>query len=568
MTAPVPRGAPGAVVVPPAPPAPAADGLGGDLVASPSEPSEGHGLVRSAVAISAWNAVSRATGFVRVLAVGGALGATYLGNTYHSANLVSTITFELLAGGLLAAPLVPAFVRLVDGGRSRDAERLAGAVLGVTMAVLGLLALAMAVAGPAIMRLLTAGVDDAAVRQRQVRLGAFFLWFFLPQMVLYAVGAVATALLNARRRFAAAAFAPVANNVVVTVTMLAFLAVTAADERGLGIGLGPRVLLAAGTTAGVLAMTAVPFVAAARAGVRLRPTLDLRHPGLAAVARTGAWGVLLLAAVQVLLAVTLVLANRVEGGVVAYQIAFTFFLLPFALVAHPVFTALHPRLSSAAAAERWDDFGADLAGGLSRIVILVVPASALLAVLASPVLDLLRVGALDEDGARLVARVLAAYSLGLGGYAAFHLLARAATAAGHARLAALVGLGVAGGGVALMVAGAAAASGTGRVVALGVAHSVAMTTGAVVLFVLLRRRLGPAPRVAPGVARAASAAVAVGAVAVLCASVVDGDGRVAALLTLAVAGPPAVVAGAAVLCLLRAPELDRLTRRPATRRAW
>ena len=563
MTAPVPSAAP--------------DVLAADLLnarddghdgGSVAAPAEGNGLVRSAVTISAWNAVSRATGFVRVLAVGAALGATYLGNTYHSANLVSTITFELVAGGLLAAPLVPAFVRLIDGGRPRDAERLAGAVLGVTMVVLGVLALVMALAGPAVMRLLTAGVDDGAVRQRQVRLGAFFLWFFLPQMVLYAVGAVATAVLHARRRFSAAAFAPVANNVVVTATMLTFLAVTAADERGLDIGVGPRLVLAAGTTAGVLAMAAVPFVAVARAGLSLRPRLDLRHPGLAAVARTGAWGVLLVAAVQVLLAATLVLANRVEGGVVAYQIAFTLFLLPFALVAHPVLTALHPRLSSAAGAGRWQDFGADLAGGLSRVVILVVPASALLAALASPVLDLLRVGALDDDGARLVARVLSAYSVGLGGYAAFHLLARAATAAGHARLAALVGLGVTGGGVALMVVGAAAASGTGRVVALGVAHSLAMTAGAVVLFVLLRRRLDPAPRMLPAVARAACAGAVVWAAAVGCASVVDGGGRMAALLDLALAGPLAVAGGAAVLWVLKAPELDRLPRRGTTRRAW
>jgi putative peptidoglycan lipid II flippase len=261
--------------VAPVPPPPA----GGEPPVDAAVPAA-PGLARAALGISAWNALSRLTGFVRVLAVGGALGATYLGNTYHSANLVSTITFELLAAGLLAAPLVPAFVRLLDRGRADEAERLAGALLGVTLAGLGVLALAMALAGSTLMRLLTAGVDDPAIRAREVRLGAFFLWFFLPQMLLYAAGAVATALLNARRRFAAAAFAPVANNVLVTLTMLTFLAVTAPDERGLGLGTGPATLLALGTTAGVLAMAAVPAVALARAGVRLRPRLDLRHPGL------------------------------------------------------------------------------------------------------------------------------------------------------------------------------------------------------------------------------------------------------------------------------------------------
>lgn len=526
-------------------------------------PAAGTGLGRAALGISAWNALSRATGFVRVLAVGGALGATYLGNTYHSANLVSTITFELLAGGLLAAPLVPAFVRLFDRDRAGEAERLAGALLGATLAGLGALALVLALAGSTVMRALTAGVDDPAVRAREVRLGAFFLWFFLPQMLLYAIGAVATAMLNARRRFAAAAFAPVVNNAVVTATMLAFVVITTPAERGLGIGDGPAALLAVGTTAGVLAMAAVPVVALARAGVRLRPRLDLRHPGLPAVARAGAWGVLLLAAVQVLLAVTLVLANRVEGGVVAYQIAFTFFLLPFALLAHPVFTALHPQLSSAAAAGRWDHFGADLGRGLGRMLTLVLPAAALLAALAGPVLDLVRVGELDAGDAALVARVLAAYAVGLGGYAAFQLLARAATAADEARLPALVGLGVAVGGVALMVAGSAVASGTDRVVVLGLAHSVAMTAGAVALCVLLRGRLPETAPVAPAVARGVLAAAVAGAVAVVVASVVDGSGRVGAFADLAFAGPLGVLAAAGILWAVGAPELAAVADRVA-----
>lgn len=545
------------------------DGGGGTV--APPPPSDGKpgaspgpGLARAALGISAWNALSRATGFVRVLAVGGALGATYLGNTYHSANLVSTITFELLAGGLLAAPLVPAFVALVDRGDDEGAGRLAGALLGVTLVGLGALALAMALAGHGVMRLLTAGVEDPVARAGEIRLGAFLLWFFLPQMPLYALGAVATAMLNARRRFGAAAFAPVANNAVVTLTMLAFVIVTAPAERDLGIGTGPATLLAVGTTAGVLAMAAVPVVALARAGVRLRPRLDLRHPGLPAVARAGAWGVLLLAAVQVLLAVTLVLANRVEGGVVAYQIAFTFFLLPFALIAHPVFTAMHPRLSSTAAAGRWDRFGADLGRGLGRMLALVLPAAALLAALARPVLELVRVGRLDAADAALVGRVLAAYAVGLGGYAAFQLLARAAVAAGDARLPALVGLGVAAGGVALMVAGSAAASGPDRVVALGLAHSAAVTGGAFVLFVLLRSRV-PVAGVGPTVVRSGAAAAVVGAVAVAASSAVGGTGRAGALADLAVAGPLAVAAGVAVLAALRAPELAVLTGRPARR---
>jgi len=445
-------------------------------------------LTRSTLTITAWNSVSRLTGFVRVLAVGAALGTTYLGNTYQSSNLVSNLLFEILASGLLSAPLVPVFVGLLDKGRRDEAEGLAGSLLGLSLVSLGTLVVVCILAGRAIMQLLTLGVDDPSVRDRQVALGAFFLWFFLPQVLLYAVGAVASAFLNAARRFSAAAFAPVANNVAVTATMLAFMAMRGSGRPGLDLPLSQKLVLAIGTTGGVLAMSAVPVAALWRSGFLLRPRLDARNPHLRAVARVGAWGALMLAAAQVLIGVTLVLANRVEGGVVAYSIAYTFFLLPHALIAHPVYTALYPRLAAHIHGGDRAAFAADVVDATRRMALFVLPASVALAVVVPPLLRLVDVGALDRAGASFVARVLIAYALGLFGYSVFQLLARAATAAGDARLPALVGVGMTVGGSALMVLGSSVADGRDRVVALGVAHSIAVTAGAAVMWALPWRR--------------------------------------------------------------------------------
>ncbi len=84
--------------------------------------------------IAAWNLASRLTGFVRVLAVGAALGTTYAGNTYQSANLVSNILFELLAAGVLSSVLVPTFVARFERGGREEASALAGGILGVLLA--------------------------------------------------------------------------------------------------------------------------------------------------------------------------------------------------------------------------------------------------------------------------------------------------------------------------------------------------------------------------------------------------------------------------------------------------
>ena len=514
--------------------------------------------------------VSRATGLLRVLAIGGALGATFLGNVYQTANLVSNLLFELLAAGMLSSVLVPAFVALLDGGRREEAERLAGALLGVALAVLGVVVVGGLLARPWIMRALTVTVPDAEVRQAEIRLGSFLLVFFLPQVLLYAVGAVATALLHSARHFAAAALAPVANNVLVIATMGLFWVVVdggGGGDGGLQLGLGPRLLLAGGTTAGVLAMTAVPVLAARRAGLRLWPRWDPHHPGLRAIGRAGLWGAASLVMSQVLLATTLVLANRVEGGVVAYQIAFTVFLFPHALLGHPVATTLYPRLAAEAVERRWEAFATALARGTRTIVFWTVPATALLVVLAVPALRLIRFGALDAAGAGLVADVLVAYAFGITGYAAIHLLIRASYAAGDVRTPAVVGLGLAVAGSVLMVVGFAAATGDDRVVVLGLAHSVAMVVGAVVLLALVRRRVGWPVPVAAGTARAVLAAAVAGAVAAGVAASVDravaGDGRMAAALTLLVAGGAGLAAYFVAQRLLRAPELDRTRVTPA-----
>lgn len=527
--------------------------------APPGEP-----LGRATATITAWNLVSRVTGFARVIATGAALGFAGLGDAFQSANVVSNILFELLAGGLLFSVLVPTFVAAVDQGHRHHAARLASALLGRALVGLGAIALVGAVVGPWIMRGLTVGSDQPELREAQVELGAFLLWFFMPQLLLYAAGAIATALLQAERRFTAAAVAPVCNNLVAIATMVAFAAVH--DGGGLDLTTAEKVLLGGGTLAGTVAMTAVPLLAVRRRGLSLRPRWTEPGAALGRLARKGLWGAGHVGLNQVLVGATIVFAGQVVGGVLAYQIAFTFFLLPHAVLAHPIFTTLFPRLSAHAAVGRNVDFADDVSLGMRSMALLLAPAAALLAVTALPVLTLVQIGQLDADGAELVAGVLAAYAVGLPGYSAFFLLTRASYALDDVRSPTVVNLGVTVVAIAGMGLSSVLVDGDARVVVLGLVHAVAVTAGAAVLYTRVRAMAGQPITIGATLARAAvGTAVAVLAAAAVVDAVGSAD-RSRALISVVTAGTVGVAGYVLALWALRTPELIPVQRELRRRR--
>lgn len=493
--------------------------------------------------MTALTLVSRLTGLVRVLVVAAVLGTTFLGNTYQSANTVPNLLFELFAAGALQAVMIPTLVELFDRGDDDEAAQVVGSLLGLALAALAVVAAVGMLVAPWVMRGLAAGVESPEIRAAQIRLGTVLLWFFLPQLVLYAAGMVATGVLNARGRFAVPVAAPVANNVVVVASYGLFWLLLGGARPTLDLTDAQIAVLGLGTTLGVLALSALPVLAVVRSGFPLRPRLDHRHPQVRGILRRSGWAAVFLASTQLLLAVVLVLANGVEGGVVAYQVAYTIFLLPHALFALPVLTALFPALARRASAGDDRGYTDAVAAGVRAIAFLVLPAAAALVALASPLTRVLLFGQSEGAGAAVVAGAVMAFAPGLLGYGAFLFLSRALYAVGDTRTPSLVHLAVVAGAALAMVA-VSAVTGPDRVPGLAAAHSLAYLAGAVVLAGRVRVRLPDrtTPSLARPVAGGIAAAAIAGVVMWLVQQPFDPGGRTGALAVLAAAG----VAGLAV----------------------
>ncbi|MGH9042857.1 MAG: murein biosynthesis integral membrane protein MurJ, partial [Acidimicrobiia bacterium] len=369
------------------------------------------GVVRSSAPVALGTALSRLTGFLRLAALAYAIGFTRLTDTYNLANTTPNIVYELLLGGVLSATLVPVFV----GHRDRDDDEATSAVVTVAAVVLIVLTVVGILAAPAIVRLYTLRVEGATAEAQQ-EVAAALLRLFMPQMFFYGLVAMASALLHAHRRFAAPAFVPILNNLIVTAVFLSLPALLdgtptldqVRDDTGL------IVLLGLGTTAGIAAMALALLPALRRTGVRLRPVFSWRHPAVRKVVALSGWTAGYVASNQLALWVVLVLANGFAGGVSSYQGAFVFFQLPHGLVAVSLMTTIAPDLAGAAVRGDLAAFRARFDLGVRLMVLAILPAAAGYLVLSRPVVGfLLERGALSGASAQLTADCLAAFAIGL-----------------------------------------------------------------------------------------------------------------------------------------------------------
>ncbi len=491
-------------------------------------------VARAAAGMGVATAISRGFGFVRILVVAGVLGTTYLGNAFQSSNSVSNVIFELLAAGALSAVLVPTFVDLIDRGQQAEAERLAGNVLGRALLALLAITLVGIAAAPWIARLLSSGAD-AAVRDQQEALSEFLLRFFIPQVLLYAVGTVAVAALYAKRRFAVTAVAPIGLTVVLVTALILFRAQVGPGTPGLDLSTAEKLTLALGATLGVAAFVGVPAIALHRTGFRLRPRFDRRDPAVRGLLRLSGWAVFQHSMIGILLGTAIVAGNRVEGGVIAYQVAWVFFLAPYAVLAQPIHTTILPELSLQQGRDDTDGFARSLRWALDSMAILVVPVSATMVALAVPGMRVVAFGQAAGRGVDLLAAGVASLAIGLFFYGAFLLLARAYYALGDSRTPALVALGSAVAGACVMALVARTVHGTAVVAAVGIGHSAAYLLGAAALAFGLTRRTGHV--IAPAaLVRAVLLAAPLALAAWGVAEWASPDGRLANLALLAVVG--------------------------------
>ncbi len=353
--------------------APAGAGQEGPSVSTPDDIS----VARATGVIALGNIASRLVGLARETLLSDLFGAGVAVDAFNVAIIVPRTLFDLLIGGHVSSAIVPV---LSEHAMQQDRSalwELVNLLLGVVTVVLALLVLVLEVFAPQVVALVS-----SAASEETLSLAADLLRVTTPALLFLSLFAVLSGLLYALRRFALPAFAGALFNGSIVVVALV---------------LAPRLGIAAmavGWLTGAVVQCASQLISLRDA--RLRPTLRRawQHPGLRRI--TVLYVPVMFSLVVDTLVIRLVsynLASHAGEASISYMnYATTLIQFPHGLVATAISIAILPTLSRQAlllAAEGVSTYRSTLGRGLRLAIVLIIPATVGLFVLATPIIDLI-----------------------------------------------------------------------------------------------------------------------------------------------------------------------------------
>jgi putative peptidoglycan lipid II flippase len=511
--------------------------------------------------------VVRASMLTALLGVSGALGY----DAFSTANTVPTTIYNLVAGGLLNAVLVPQIIRAAkhDDGGEDFLNRL------LTLALLGLAGVTVIVV--ALSPLVPVIFTTSAWDSHAVALCVAFAFWCMPQVFFYGAYTMLGQILNARGNFGPYMWAPVANNVV-AIAGIAVLLVSVGPAghhpRPPSEWTAGQIAMLGGTaTLGVVVQAAILIWPLHEVGFRYRPRFGWRGVGLRSAGRVAGWTFFAALAGQLGFIVTsrVVTSAVAHGGPGkgAYDNAFLLFMLPHSLITVSLVTALFTRMSRSAAAGNTGEVRRDVSLGLRLTGVATVLATAAVLVLGPEMASTLFAGNTLRD-TNAIAYTTMAMILGVVPFSAQYLLQRAFYAYEDARTPFMIQLPVIGTGVVTALIALHTLSPQWIVVGVGVGLSLGYALGAMLSFLVLRRRIGGVEgrAILRTYARLVIAAAAAAIPALLITRGIHhalGHGKGSGLLALVIGGSAMVLTYVLACRRMKVQELEELIG-PFTRR--
>jgi putative peptidoglycan lipid II flippase len=400
-------------------------------------------VARNAGIVSLAVMASRVLGLVRDQVFAIFFGAGLYYDAFLTAFRIPNLLRDLFAEGALSAAFVTTFSQVLATKGEKEAIRLSNRVATLIILVITAISLVAWWYAPTIVRVLAPGFYDVPGK---AELTIKLTRIMIPFLLLVALAAQAMGILNARGRFGIPALASAFFNVgsIVGGLLLGFVV-------GPAIGLSAIEGMAYGTLIGGFLQFAVQWPSLIRTGFSYRPMISISDPGVRQIFSLMGPAIIGTAAVQINVFVNTNFASSIidpatgavaNGPVSWLSYAFRFMQFPIGVFGVAIATAALPPLSRSSAQTDYNEFRKTLAHSLTLVFLLCVPSAVGLAVLGRPIVALIfEHGRFTAFDTVQTGDALAAYSIGLAGYAAVKVLSPAFYALGDARTPMVISLG-------------------------------------------------------------------------------------------------------------------------------
>jgi putative peptidoglycan lipid II flippase len=365
---------------------------------------------------------SRLMGVIREQVFAFMFGASKLSDVFFAAWRIPNLLRDLFAEGALSTAFTTTFTKTWTKEGPEASWRLAQIVLSTLILILGIICLLGIALAPWIVDLVAVGFHGDG---NKFPMAVSMTRLLFPFILFVSVAALAMGMLNSRNIYGLPASASTIFNIVSVVSgmLFAWLAEPHQDWRHPHFGEPALYGWCFGVLLGGVAQLGVQLPALWNLGFRFAWKLDFKDPTLRTVLLLMVPSAIAGSAVQVNVLINSEFASHINGAVSWLYYAFRLVQLPIGIFGVAIATVTLPAVARQHALDDLKAFGKTVEEALRFGFYLTLPASAGLAVVAYPVIQLIyQHGSFTAHSTEQTALALQAYTIGLAGYSGIKIL--------------------------------------------------------------------------------------------------------------------------------------------------
>lgn len=353
--------------------------------------------------------LSRIIGYVRDMVIYARFGQNNFTDAYNAAFSIPDFLYYLLVGGALSSAFIPVFSSLIATKKEKEGWIVASTIFNIII-ILMLFGIAIGIVfAPTLIHILVPGFDAANMELTVKMTRIMFV-----QTFFMALNGISMGILNSYHHFLAPAAGAVLYNLGIIIV---------------GLILSPYIGImgfAVGVVAGAILNFCVQLPALFKIGLRYKPIIDLKHPGVRKIATLILPVLIGLSVTHFNLFVNQNLGSTLpEGMISALRAAQRIMQLPIGVFAIAIAVAVFPTLTGHAARKERTEFKKTMSLGVRTIIFITLPSSIGLIALREPIVRLLfQQGRFTPEDTQATAYALFFYCIGLFAYSAIQLLNR------------------------------------------------------------------------------------------------------------------------------------------------